>query len=305
MASSQACSRPRASSGPRSAPTAPRRTSPSRMTRSTMVSTARGSTGAALAAPQRAHGERHRAVRPLGRAALLAARGRAAGAHVAEQLVPGVGDRRLGERPPDVDAGVVVGAGDAGAAVRLDVDRGGRVELAGAGAVARLPHAEELGQAAAVARGQRRLDGVERVRQRAGDLVLVQVLGHLLDVVGVRLQPLVVVGRDAVAEDVDRLGLALEPRRQLLGDEDVGAVGDLLDAGDRVVVGDRHEVHPATLGQLVDLFGRRGALGQAERALDPELRELRGGRVAVQVGPARGAYVHLASADSPGKAWFL
>ena len=135
--------------------------------------------------------------------------------------------------------------------------------------------------------------------------MLVQVLGHPLDVVGVRLQPLVVVGGDAVAEDVHSLGLALEPRRQLLGDEDVGAVGDLLDAGDRVVVGDRHEVHLATLGQLVDLFGRRGALGQSERALDPELRELRGGRVAMQVGPARGAYVHLASADSPGKGWFL
>ena len=82
MASSQACSSPRASSGPRSAPTAPRRTSPSRMTRSTMVRTARGSTGAALAAPQRADGQRHRAVRPLGGAALVAARGRAAGAHV-------------------------------------------------------------------------------------------------------------------------------------------------------------------------------------------------------------------------------
>jgi hypothetical protein len=108
-------------------------------------------------------------------------------------------------------------------------------------------------------------------------------------------------GGDAVAEDVDRLGLALEPRRQLLGDEDVGAVGDLLDAGDRVVIGDRHEVHPATLGQLVDLFGRRRALGQPERALDPELRELRGGRVAVQVDPARGANVHLTRADSPAK----
>ena len=149
---------------------------------------------AAVAAAQRADGEGHRAVRPLGRAALLAARGRAAGAHVAEELVPGVGDRRLGERPPDVDAGVVVGARDAGAAVGLDVDGGGRVELARAGAVARLPHAEELREAAAVARRQRRLDGVEGVRERAGDLALVQVLGHLLDVVGVRLQPLVVVG---------------------------------------------------------------------------------------------------------------
>ena len=60
--------------------------------------------------------------------------------------------RGLGEGAADVDAGVVVGAADAGAAVGLDVDRGGEVELAGAGAVADLPDREELGQAAAVAR---------------------------------------------------------------------------------------------------------------------------------------------------------
>jgi hypothetical protein len=76
-------------------------------------------------------------------------------------------------------------------------------------------------------------------------------------------------GGDAVAEDVDRLGLALEPRRQLLGDEDVGAVGDLLDAGDRVVIGDRHEVHPATLGQLVDLLGRVAHSGRPSARWTP------------------------------------
>jgi hypothetical protein len=143
------------------------------------------------------------------------------------------------------------------------------------------------------------------VRERARDLVVVQVLGDLLDVVGVGLQPLVVVGGDAVAEDVHRLRLALEPGGELLGDEDVRAVGDLQRAGDRVVIGDRHEVHPPALGQLVDLLGARGALGQPERALDPELRELRGGRVAVQVHPARGANVHLTRADSPAKRAFL
>jgi glycosyltransferase involved in cell wall biosynthesis len=43
------------------------------------------------------------------------------------------------------------------------------------------------------------------VGERAGDLVLAEVLGDELDVGGVRLQPLVVVGRDAEAEDVDLL----------------------------------------------------------------------------------------------------
>ena len=134
--------------------------------------------------------------------------------------------RRLGERAADVDSGVVVGAADGGAAVGLDVDERRQVELLGARAVAGLPDREQLRQAAAVARGQRRLDGVERVRQRGGDLVLVQILGARLDVVAVGLQPLVIVGRDPVAEDVHGLGLALEPRGQLLGDERVGQVGD-------------------------------------------------------------------------------
>jgi hypothetical protein len=40
------------------------------------------------------------------------------------------------------------------------------------------------------------------------------------------------------------------------------------------VVGDRDEVHPPPLGELVDLLGRGRALGKAERSLDPEPREL-------------------------------
>ncbi len=67
---------------------------------------------------------------------------------------------------------------------------------------------KQLRETTTVARGQRRLDRVERVGERAGDLVLVQLVGDGLDVAGVRLQPLVVVRGDAVAEDVNRLRLA-------------------------------------------------------------------------------------------------
>ena len=239
----------------------------------------------ALAAAVGAQGDRHRGVRPLGGRALLAVGVDAAGAQVVEELARRARRGRLGPRAADVDPGVVVGAADAGAAVGVDVDGGGRVELGRAGAVADLPDAEQLGEAPPVPRGQRRLHRVERVRERAGDLLLAQVLGDLLDVAGVRLQPLVVAGRDPEAEDVHRLRLAGEARGQLLGDEHVGAVGDLQRAVDRVVVGDGHEVHPAALGQRVDLLGRRGALRQAQRALDAELGDRRGGGVAVQVGP--------------------
>jgi len=98
---------------------------------------------------------------------------------------------------------------------------------------------------------ERRRDVVEGVRQRAGDPVLVEVRGAGLDVAGVCLQPLVVSRSDPVAKDVNRLGLAGEAGGQLLGDEAVGTAGQLEAAVDRVVVGDRDEVHAAPLGELI------------------------------------------------------
>ncbi len=131
------------------------------------------------------------------------------------------------ERAADVDAGVVVGAADGDPAVGLDVDRRGHVQLARRASRCASPRREQLRQAAAVARRQRRADGVEGVRERAGDVALVEVLGAGLDVAAVGLQPLVVLGRDPEAEHVHGLRLAAEVRGQLLGDEHVGAVGDL------------------------------------------------------------------------------
>ena len=108
--------------------------------------------------------------------------------------------------------------------------------------------------------------------ERAGDVALVHVGGAELDVAGVALQPLVVVGGDVVAEHVHlHGGFAAEARGELLGDEHVGTVGDLQGAVDGVVVGDGHEVHAAALGQGVDLLGRGGALGQSGGALYAEL----------------------------------
>ena len=193
------------------------------------------------------------------------------------------GRRRLGERAADIDSGVIVGSADGGAAVGLDVDERRKVQLFGARPVAGLPDREELSQASAVASHQRRADRVEGVGEGRADRVAVQVLGAGLDVVVVGLQPLVVGLGDAEAEDVDGLRLAAEADGQLLGDERVGPVGQLERAGDRVVVGDGHEVHALGLGQVVDLLRRGGALGQVQRALDAELGELGGGRVDVEI----------------------
>jgi hypothetical protein len=178
---------------------------------------------------------------------------------------------------------VIVGAADAGAAVGLGIDGGGHVQLGGPRPVAHLPNREELGEQPPVPGQQRCVDVVERVRQRAGDLVVLKVCGAGLYIAGVCLQPLVVSGGDPVTEDVNRLGLAGEASGQLLGDEAIGTAGQLEATVDRVVIGDRDEIHPPTLGQLVDLLGRRRALGQAERALNPQPRKLRGGGVAMHI----------------------
>ncbi len=301
-AASQARSSARASSGQRPVSVWLERASPSRMRRWTIVKIAAGSGRGAVAgaAAERAGGERHRGVRPLRGAAVLAERrGRAAG-DVVEEVAPRRAGRRLRERAADVDAGVVVGAADAGAAVGLDVDLGGRVELRRARAVARLPDREQLREAAAVARQQRRLDGVERVGERAGDLAPEKLFGDGLHVAGERLQTLVVVRGDAPDEDVHGLWLAAKPGGELLGDERVVvALGELERAVDRVVIGDRHEAHATALGEVVDLLRRRGAFRQPERALDAELGDRRGGRVAVQVDPAGRGGGHRCSL-----AWF-
>ncbi len=124
------------------------------------------------------------------------------------------------------------------------------------------------------------------MRQGAGDPGLVQVCGAGLDIAGMCLQPLMVSASDPVTEDVNRLGLAGEAGGQLLGDEAVGAAVQRQAALDRVVIGDRHEVHPAALGELVDVLGGRRALRQPKRPLHAELGDHRRGGVAVQVDPA-------------------
>jgi len=124
------------------------------------------------------------------------------------------------------------------------------------------------------------------VRERRRDLVLVEVLGARLDVGVVELEPLVVVRGDVVAEDVHVLGLAAEGDRELLGEEHARVVGDLERAGDRVVIGDRHEVHAAAGSQLEDVLRRGRTLGQPQRGLHAELGHRRGGGVAVQIDPA-------------------
>ncbi len=247
------------------------------------LATALGLDGAAA---ERVRGERDRGVRPLRGAALFAPRGGPPGAHVGEELRGAARGRGLRPGASDVHPRVVVAAADARAVERGYIGGRRAVELAGARAVAYLPDRERVREAPAVARGEGGADGVVGVGQRAHALAGAQVLRALLHIPAVRLQPLVVGGVDPVAEHVHRRPrLAAEVGGELLGDEHVGALGDLQHAGDRVVIGDRHEVHPAPLGQLVDLLRRGRALGQPHRPLHPQARDLRGRGVAVHVHP--------------------
>src|ERR1700691_4994350 len=77
-----------------------------------------------LAVSERPDRERHGSVRPLGRPALITVGDGIAGADLGQELNRVGGSRRLGEGATDVDAGVVVGTADRGAAVRLYVDEG-------------------------------------------------------------------------------------------------------------------------------------------------------------------------------------
>ena len=70
--------------------------------------------GRRIAVAERSDRQRHRRMRPFGRAALLAMRRRASGADVGEKLLGRARARGLGERPADVDSGVVIGPTDGG-----------------------------------------------------------------------------------------------------------------------------------------------------------------------------------------------
>src|SRR5437763_3767315 len=115
-----------------------------------------------------------------------------------------------------------------------------------------------------------------------------QVIGTGHDIALMRLKPLMVLGRDPEAQNVDGLRLLGKPRCQLFRYEDPRLVRDLEYAGDRVVVGDRHEIHAPPLGQFIDLSWRGRALGKRYGALDLEPREFGRPGVTVKVRPRGG-----------------
>jgi hypothetical protein len=215
--------------------------------------------------------------------------------------------RELGPRPADVEQAVVVGAPDAGLHPRLRPERFEIVTLrqlldfrlrqpvehgleglavqGAVGAVVALETLEQQQQPLKVPALQLLVLAVDRVGDGVGDLFARDIGGDVVDVFRQRLQRLVVGAADAVDEDV-HLALVLgEPARELFADEHAGLpVDDPQHALDRVVVGDRDEVHAAALRLRVNLGGGAVALGAVDRVERGLGGLVAGVAVAVQVG---------------------
>ena len=291
-ASSQARSRARASSGPRSPPIGaaagvalghhaldhPQHRAPGRA-RASPSPRPSARIASAIAACA------HLAAEPCSPCALDAA-----GAHVGEELLRRGGARRLGPGAADVDArrGRRSRRRRCRRASRRR-SRPGWLSSRRARAVADLPDGEQLREPAPVARRQRRLDGVERVRERAGDLA-----ARAGSSATTSTSPACACshswssGRDARGRG--RAPACGSPRKPAVSSSETKTSGRSAISSTPSIVSWSVIVTksmPAALGERVDLLRRRGALGQAERALDAELRDLRRGRVAVQVRAAR------------------
>ena len=120
--------------------------------------------------------------------------------------------------------------------------------------------------------------------RRREDLLFAQVGVQVVDVLAPLLDLGVLALVDAEDVDVDPLARVGEPGLDLLRDEEVFEVRLLVQkvqaTVDRVVIGQRDEVHPALLGETVDVLG---SVVRVARVRDAEVLERRIDGVAVEV----------------------
>jgi len=111
------------------------------------------------------------------------------------------------------------------------------------------------------------------------DPFTVEELAQPVDVLADGLDLVVLLGRDVPRQHVhDAFGL-WELRRDLLGEEEVGAVDEREPAGDRVVVRECDQGHTAGLAELVLADWIRVALRASEEARVPLVVTGRGRRM--------------------------
>ncbi len=224
----------------------------------------------------------------LGRRSLRAAQGRLAAQESGERVGLAGSQADLGVGGADIQAAVVVGARDRpdghghGFATVLfgeARDEGGRggdelradpvLDLSGA-AVARLPQGEQQHELLVVLRAQLGDDG-HGVGQRVRQAFATQVVGELEDVEAQLADLTMARFVDLPDQHVHVQGFGRKEGADLFADGEVGIVGKLQRAGDRVVVGERHMGHAARLGFAVDEVRIGEALAYAERTSQVQL----------------------------------
>ena len=132
---------------------------------------------------------------------------------------------------------------------------------------------------------------VDRMGHRVRDLVLLDVLGHIVNVPGAGLKRFVDRRVDPVDQHVKLAMILGKPAAQLFADNDVGSIGDLKRPLDRVVIGERDEIHLPLLCLPVDFDRAAVTFGTVDGVEDRFAGLVAGIAVAMQVN-ALGPGVH-------------
>ena len=115
------------------------------------------------------------------------------------------------------------------------------------------------------------------------DALAAEELDEVIDVRAGGLDPVVLIDREVPGEHVDHRAVLGKAGRDLLGQEEVRVMQEGQPARDRVVIGQRDEVHAAGLAQPVLLLRLGVALGAAKAQRVPLVIRRRRCRMEVKI----------------------
>ena len=121
--------------------------------------------------------------------------------------------------------------------------------------VDQLESRKEQQQAFELVDGQPPVDPVQNVGHRADEILAHQVFLQAVNIRPQFLDHAELLFVDAADQDMDLAAVLREVRRDFIGDERAGQVGDLQCATNAVMVGDGHEVHPLLPRVAIDVLG--------------------------------------------------
>ena len=132
----------------------------------------------------------------------------------------------------------------------------------------------------------------ERVRQGMGDILLLEIVHHGIDVLPQFLDLPMLFLVDVIDQDMHLTAVLREIAGDFLADKGIGQVGDFQTTVDIVVIGDGNPIHATLFGDGIELFGFGVTFMTAELLQHPLGRA--GGKLGVDMeidfhGQARGA----------------